>query len=241
MGKTKKIQDLEKIILKHQSESVTSSTAKAPLFRLSIQDWNPEAWPGWLHPHFLSTATSQTYSLPQVLVAQSCPSLCNPMDCSLPGSSDHRIRQARILEWVAISFFRGSSRPRDWTWVSHTVGRFFTIWARRKAPFPSPGSSLTTSHTNLSPRPGTGQAVCCWSQSGWWSLGLRTMLSVITFQRLSAPHRGPRPKRLLSQPSRNSLALHPALSLFITKTVLPLHFISLTLAPHPHLHEECKL
>ena len=50
--------------------------------------------------------------------AQSCPILCNPMDCSPPGSSVHRIFQARILEWVAISFFRGSSWPRDWTLVS---------------------------------------------------------------------------------------------------------------------------
>ena len=48
-------------------------------------------------------------------VAQSCPTLCNPMCCSLPGSSIHRIFQARVLEWVAISFSRGSSRPRDQT------------------------------------------------------------------------------------------------------------------------------
>ena len=47
-----------------------------------------------------------------VLVMQSCPALCDPMDCSLPGSSVHGIFQARILEWVAISFSRGSSRPR---------------------------------------------------------------------------------------------------------------------------------
>ena len=46
-------------------------------------------------------------------VAQSCPTLCDPMDCSLPGSSAHGILQARILEWVAISFSRRSSRPRD--------------------------------------------------------------------------------------------------------------------------------
>ena len=46
-------------------------------------------------------------------VAQSCPTLCDPMDCSLPSSSVHGILQARILEWVAISFSRGSSRPRD--------------------------------------------------------------------------------------------------------------------------------
>ena len=48
-----------------------------------------------------------------VLVSQSCPTLCNPMDCSLPGSSIHGILQARILEWIAISFSRGSSQPRD--------------------------------------------------------------------------------------------------------------------------------
>ena len=44
--------------------------------------------------------------------AQSCPTLCDPMDCSLPGSSVHGIFQARILEWVAISISRGSSQPR---------------------------------------------------------------------------------------------------------------------------------
>ena len=53
-----------------------------------------------------------------VKVTQSCPTLCNPMDYSLPHSSVHRILQARILEWVAIPFSRGSSRPRDWSHVS---------------------------------------------------------------------------------------------------------------------------
>ena len=67
-------------------------------------------------------------------VAQSCPTLCDPMDCSLPGSSIHGIFQARVLEWVAISFSRRSSQPRDWTRVSHIVGRCFTIWATREAP-----------------------------------------------------------------------------------------------------------
>ena len=51
-------------------------------------------------------------------VAQSCPTLSNPMDCSLPGSSIHGIFQARVLEWVAISFSRGSSQPRDQTRIS---------------------------------------------------------------------------------------------------------------------------
>ena len=52
------------------------------------------------------------------------------MDYSLSGSSIHGFFQARILEWVAISFSRRSSQPRDWTWVSHIVG--FTIWARSR-------------------------------------------------------------------------------------------------------------
>ena len=51
------------------------------------------------------------------------------MDCSLPGFSVHGIFQARILEWVTISFSRGSSRTKDWTWVSHTGGRRFNLWA----------------------------------------------------------------------------------------------------------------
>ena len=52
---------------------------------------------------------------------------CDPLDCSLPGSSGHEIFQARILKWVAISFSRRSSQPRDWTQVSHIVGRSFTV------------------------------------------------------------------------------------------------------------------
>ena len=56
-----------------------------------------------------------------------CVQLCNPMDCSLPGSSIHGIFQARILEWVAISFSRESSQPRDWTQVSCTAGRLYHL------------------------------------------------------------------------------------------------------------------
>ena len=67
-------------------------------------------------------------------VVQSSPTLCNPRDCSLPGFSVCGIFQARVLEWVAISFSRGSSWPRDWTQVSHIAGRLFTIWATREAP-----------------------------------------------------------------------------------------------------------
>ena len=52
--------------------------------------------------------------------------LCDLMDCGLPGSSDQVVLQARILEWVAVCFSRGSSQPRDQTCVSCTAGRFFT-------------------------------------------------------------------------------------------------------------------
>ena len=65
-------------------------------------------------------------------VTQSCPTLWDPLDCSPPGSSVYGIFQARILEWVAISFSRGSSRPRNQTWVSRIVGRRFTVWATRE-------------------------------------------------------------------------------------------------------------
>ena len=67
------------------------------------------------------------------LVVQSCPTLYDTMDCSPPGSSVRGIHQARILQWVAIPFYGGSSRLRDQTQVSCTIGRFFTVWARREA------------------------------------------------------------------------------------------------------------
>ena len=69
-----------------------------------------------------------------MLVAQSCPNLCDPLSLTPPGFSVHGILQARILEWIAIPFSRGSSWPRDQTQVFCTGGRFFTIWANREAP-----------------------------------------------------------------------------------------------------------
>ena len=66
-------------------------------------------------------------------VTHSCLTLWDPMVCSLPASSVHGIFQVRVLEWVAISLSRGSSRPRDWTRVSCIAGRHFTIWATREA------------------------------------------------------------------------------------------------------------
>ena len=56
-------------------------------------------------------------------IVQLCLTLCDPMDCSLPGFSIHGIFQARVLEWVAISFSRVSSQPRDQIQVSHIVSK----------------------------------------------------------------------------------------------------------------------
>ena len=65
-------------------------------------------------------------------VSRSCPTLCDPMDCSPPGSSVCGILQARRLEWVAIPFYSRCSR--NWTWVSGIAGRYFTVWATKEAP-----------------------------------------------------------------------------------------------------------
>ena len=67
-----------------------------------------------------------------VKVTQSFPILCDPIDYSPPGSSVHGILQARILQWVAICFSRGSSWHRDWTQVSYIAGRLFIFWASRE-------------------------------------------------------------------------------------------------------------
>ena len=63
----------------------------------------------------------------KALVTQWCLTLCDPMDCSLPGFSVHGILQARILEWAAIPFSRGSSQPRVQTRISCVAGGFFTV------------------------------------------------------------------------------------------------------------------
>ena len=91
-----------------------------------FNDWKARVLPGEWKRVLESESESE--------VAQSCLTLCNPMDCSLPGSSVCGIFQARILEWVAIAFSRRSSQPRDWTRVSWIVGRRFTVWATREVP-----------------------------------------------------------------------------------------------------------
>ena len=100
------------------------------------QHWDPFQWVGSLH-HVAKVLElqHQSFQWSEVKwseVAQSCPTLSDPMNGSLPGSSIHGIFQARILEWVAISFSRRSSQPRDWTQVSRNVGRLFTMWGTRE-------------------------------------------------------------------------------------------------------------
>ena len=113
----------------------------------------------------------------KVLVAQLCPTLCDPMHRSPSGSSVHGILQARILKWGAIPFSRGSSRPRDRTLVSHITGGFFTIWATREAPCSwKPGSKwgcaflADCSHLQNQSRKQTGNDFPCL----WWSSTIGT-------------------------------------------------------------------
>ena len=79
----------------------------------------------FLGEDFMSSILAFLHISVCVLVAQSRSTLCDPMDCSPPGSSVHWILQARILERVAISFSRGSSQHKDWSLVSCIAGRLF--------------------------------------------------------------------------------------------------------------------
>ena len=73
--------------------------------------------------------------LSSCLLTKLCSTLLEPMDCSPPGPSAHGISQARILEWVTISFFRGSSQPRDWTHVSCIFRQILYLSATREADY----------------------------------------------------------------------------------------------------------
>ena len=128
-------------------------SASTSVLSMNTQDWSPLGWTGWIslqskrrsrvfsnttvqkhqffgaHPSLWSNSHIHTWLLetPCCLVTKLCLTLCDPMDCSLPGFSVHGISQARILEWVAISCFRESSWPRDRTRVSFFAGGFFTM------------------------------------------------------------------------------------------------------------------
>ena len=89
-----------------------------------------EVYPKWLLSTVFWLVISRVYNWNEV--TQSCATL-DSMDYRVPGSSIRGIFQARVLEWVAISFSRGSSWPRDQTQVSHIAGRRFTLWVTREA------------------------------------------------------------------------------------------------------------
>ena len=100
-------------------------------------------------------------------IAQSCPTLCNPMDCSQSGSSIDGIFQARILAWVAISFSRGSSRPRDRAQVSHIAGRLYRLSHQgilssipRRGRSPGEGNGCPLQHSCLGDSMG---------KEAWWA------------------------------------------------------------------------
>ena len=81
----------------------------------------------------LELSSGRASKWPAGSVTQSYPTLCDPTDCSPTGFSVHGILQARILEWIAIPFFRASSWPRDQTWVS-CIGRWILYhWAIRES------------------------------------------------------------------------------------------------------------
>ena len=115
-----------------RSHIILTLTNKKVSFTLLLQMWKQR------HKKVNDFSTRQQQSQDKrssvkVLVVQWCPTLRTPMDCSPSGSSVHGILQARILQWVALLFSRGSSKPRNWTWVFCIAGWFFTVWATSKA------------------------------------------------------------------------------------------------------------
>ena len=124
---------------------------------------------------------SSSHQMCECEVTQSCLTLCDPMDCSPPGSFVHGILQARVLELIAITFSRGSSWPRDRTQVSCIAGRRFTIWATRESDSESIGVSVSTLILSMN--------IQDWFPLGWigWislqSMGLSKVFSNTTVQK----------------------------------------------------------
>ena len=137
-----------------------------------------------------------------VLVTQSWPTLCNPLDCSLPDSSCLGILQARLLKWVAIPFSRRSSQISVQTWVSCITGRFFSVWTTGK---PGGAECNQDYHFIWGPQGCYLCVLSCsvMSNSLWplWTVACQAPLSMgilqprtlewvaITFSRVSSQHR----------------------------------------------------
>ena len=115
--------------LQHYHQNLDSETQK-PTKQVKI----PHAYNSyWDSAVFLECVCVCVCARAHAKSLQLCPSLCDPVDYSLPGSSVHGILQARILEWVAIPSSRGSSWLRDWNWISYTGRQIPYHWATREA------------------------------------------------------------------------------------------------------------
>ena len=105
------------------------SVTECSMIRTLVTTWAQQCSNSWLFFSDLQQVLftvcvcvcvcTRTRACVHTKLLQSCPTLCNPMDCSPPGFSVHGILQARILEWVAMAFSRGSSWPRDWTCITY--------------------------------------------------------------------------------------------------------------------------
>ena len=156
-----------------EGETSTSSSGSLISNRLKVEECGFQGGCHWAVLSYLRTlyplssvrpiwlVASYPLTPVKVSVAQLCPTVWDPMDCSPLDSSVHGILQARILEWVTISFSGGSSWPRDWTWVSCIGGRFFTVWVTCnpggsdcKSPGRTPSCSLIpTTRDSLQSKP----------------------------------------------------------------------------------------
>ena len=142
----------------------------------------------------------------KAIVTLLCLTLYDPMDCSPPGSSVHGILQARILEWVATSFSRGPSRPRDQTQVSCIAGRFFTA----EPPEKPPQSVQSLSHVGIFASPGTAARQASLSITSFWSsLTLMSIESVMPSNHLILCH----PFLLLP-------SIFPSIKVFFNESIL---------------------
>ena len=151
-----------------KSLSVLPSAFSPPERELECTGYNRPTWWNMVKSYKNCASYWPVY---RVKVAQSCPTLCHPMDCTVPG-----ILQARIPEWVAFPFSRGSSLHRNWTGVSCTAGWFFTKWAIREAKSAEKGHHYTSIWKR---KPGT-----------WFLSSVQTICTVPSYKIRGQSHRG---------------------------------------------------
>ena len=118
-------------LAKHNWKLEEKGVHQCTLYKVRPLEHRAEQWENlrskWKISQDISCHVYSAFVCVCVLVAQLCLILCNPMDCSPPGSSVHGILQARILEWVAMPSTRGSFRPRNLTWVSCIAGGLYHL------------------------------------------------------------------------------------------------------------------